>query len=129
MNLDTLWNRRPAKMIAPEEALRLVLGERLTRSTRNVPLDEACGMQLAESIEADRDYPPFPRAMMDGYAVALADAGRTIGVAGEVAAGQEAPGPVGEGRFRVGLKWTWVYGRRFFTFWPVGTRAGPDYER
>jgi molybdopterin molybdotransferase len=36
--------------------------------------------------------------MMDGYAVALADAGRTIGVAGEVAAGQEAPGPVGEGR-------------------------------
>ena len=97
MNSDTLANRRPAKMIAPEEALRLVLKEKLTRSTRSVPLDEACGMQLAEPIVADRDHPPFPRAMMDGYAVAVADAGRTIHVAGEVAAGQEAPGPVGEG--------------------------------
>ncbi len=90
-------NDSAAKMIGPEEALRMVLAEKLSRPPRSVPIAEACGMQLAESIAADRDYPPFPRAMMDGYAVALADAGRTVRVIGEVAAGEEAPGPVREG--------------------------------
>jgi molybdopterin molybdotransferase len=46
------------------------------------------GLILAEPVRADRDYPPFRRAMMDGYAVVVADAGRTIDVVGEVAAGQ-----------------------------------------
>lgn len=54
-------------------------------------------MRLAEPIVADRDYPPFPRAMMDGYAVAVADAGRSVDVLGEVAAGQEPPGSVAPG--------------------------------
>ncbi len=85
-------------MIGPDEALRLVLEERLMRPPQSVSAVESYGMQLAESIAADRDYPPFPRAMMDGYAVAVADAGKTIDVLGEVAAGQEAPGPVDAGR-------------------------------
>ena len=46
-------------------------------------------MQLAEEIRADRDYPPFPRAMMDGYAVRTGHAGRAVPVVGEVAAGQD----------------------------------------
>jgi len=81
-------------LICPDEAIHLVLGEKLVRQTRAVPLTEACGMQLAEPITADRDFPAFPRAMMDGYAVRVSDAGRTINVIGEVAAGSEAPGSV-----------------------------------
>ena len=87
-------SRSSRKMIGPDEALHLVLGEKLVRQAQAVPLSEACGMQLAEPITADRDFPAFPRAMMDGYAVTVADAGRTINVIGEVAAGHEAPGSV-----------------------------------
>ncbi|MGH9555439.1 MAG: gephyrin-like molybdotransferase Glp, partial [Terriglobales bacterium] len=38
-----------------------------------VPLLDACGRVLAENIAADRDFPPFPRATRDGYAVRAAD--------------------------------------------------------
>lgn len=59
-----------------------------------VPLARALGRILAEPVAADRDIPPFPRAMMDGFAVRLASAGRTVAVAGEVAAGEEGRTPV-----------------------------------
>lgn len=74
-------------MIGPDDALALVLREAHTLPSQCVPLAEACGLQLAEPIVADRDYPPFPRAMMDGYTVRIADAGQTIQVVGEIAAG------------------------------------------
>ena len=35
----------------------------------DVPLESAAGRVLAEDILADRDYPPFPRATRDGFAV------------------------------------------------------------
>ncbi len=37
------------------------------------PLLEATGLRLAEAITADRDYPPFNKAVMDGFAVRAAD--------------------------------------------------------
>lgn len=76
-------------MIRPDEALRLVLQTAECLAPKRVPLDEACGLKLAEEIRADRDYPPFARATMDGYAVRAADAGSSTKVVGEVAAGQD----------------------------------------
>jgi molybdopterin molybdotransferase len=35
---------------------------------------DAVGLVLAEDLRADRDFPPFPRATRDGYAVRAADA-------------------------------------------------------
>jgi molybdopterin molybdotransferase len=55
-------------------------------------LDQTLGLVLAESLKADRDYPPFDRAMMDGFAVCVSDAGKTVEVMGEVAAGQAPTG-------------------------------------
>ncbi len=86
------------RMIGPDEALRLVLQEAVARRPRTVPLAESCGMQLAEPIVADRDYPPFPRAMMDGYATTAADAAATVEVLGEIAAGEASGGRVDPGR-------------------------------
>jgi molybdopterin molybdotransferase len=45
---------------------------------------------LAEDVFADRDYPPFDKSQMDGFAVRCADAsvGAELNVVGEVAAGQ-----------------------------------------
>ena len=74
-------------MIGPDEALRLVLGAATERCPRQVELIDACGLLLAEAVRADRDYPPFPRATMDGYAVRTASAGQIVEVVGEVAAG------------------------------------------
>ena len=59
------------------EARRLILETALAPAAAvrrtAVPLRDAAGHVLAESIYADRDGPPFDRAMMDGYAIAAAD--------------------------------------------------------
>ena len=55
---------------------------------------DAAGRVLAEPIHADRDFPPFPRATRDGYAVRSEDIQRTpvsLEVAGEVRAGDAVP--------------------------------------
>ena len=96
-HLDIATSGKIATMIDPDEALRLVLQQAVARPARTVPLVDACGLQLAEPITADRDYPPFPRAMMDGYAVAVGDAGGTVDVLGEIAAGQDPSGSVRRG--------------------------------
>ncbi|MFH1921602.1 MAG: hypothetical protein ABIP48_17190 [Planctomycetota bacterium] len=85
-------------MIKPDEALRLVVDAVPSNPPRMVPLAEACRLQLAEPILADRDYPPFPRAMMDGYVVRTADAAKTVQVVGEVAAGHDVRTPVESGK-------------------------------
>jgi molybdopterin molybdotransferase len=84
-------------MIDPDEALRLVIEAAGSPRTQRVPLEDACGLCLAEDVSADRDYPPFSRAMMDGYAVVVADAGARVHVVGEVAAGQSPVVAVGPG--------------------------------
>ena len=38
-----------------------------------VALPESLGRVLAKPVTADRDYPPFRRAMRDGYALHAAD--------------------------------------------------------
>jgi molybdenum cofactor synthesis domain-containing protein len=60
--------------ISLEEALDTLLGlaAPLTR-TEAVPLSEAAGRVLAESVAAAMDVPPFARAAMDGYAVLAQD--------------------------------------------------------
>src|SRR5437016_1016142 len=55
-----------------------------------VSLVEALGRVLAELVLADRDFPPFPRATRDGYALRTADLKSipaSLSVAGEVKAG------------------------------------------
>jgi molybdenum cofactor synthesis domain-containing protein len=74
-------------MIGPQEALDLVLHTTSILPPRPTAIEDAWGLTLAEDILADCDCPPFRRAMMDGYAVRLSGAGRTLPVAGEIAAG------------------------------------------
>jgi molybdopterin molybdotransferase len=74
-------------MIDPDFALQLVLDAASSLDPKRIPIHNATGLVLTESIVADRDYPPFSRSMMDGYAVCCADAGKAVAVMGEVAAG------------------------------------------
>ena len=60
-------------MIDFRTAQHLVLQQAHSFGTETVPLEQALGRVLAETIHADRDYPPFDRASMDGYALRFAD--------------------------------------------------------
>jgi molybdopterin molybdotransferase len=67
-------------------------------STEIVELLPAAGRVLAQPVVADRDFPPFPRATRDGYAVRSDDLTQTpvrLTVIGEIKAGA-SPGIVRE---------------------------------
>ena len=64
------------KLLSFAEARRLVEQRAATlRPTEPeiTSLLDAAGLALAEDLRADRDFPPFPRATRDGYAVRAAD--------------------------------------------------------
>src|ERR1700735_5624575 len=60
-------------MIDYRLAQRMVLAQARSFGLEALPLERAYGRVLAEAVRADRDYPPFNRAMMDGYAVRFSD--------------------------------------------------------
>ena len=74
-----------ARRVVEEHAAKLRVG-----SVELVDLSQAHGRVLAEEIAADRDFPPFPRATRDGFAVSAADVSAPparLRVVGEVKAG------------------------------------------
>jgi molybdopterin molybdotransferase len=83
----------PAGLLSFEEARRTVEDHAslLRPEGRELlGLLDASGRVLAEPIHADRDFPPFPRAARDGYAVRAADLENlpaTLEVIGEIKAG------------------------------------------
>ena len=62
-----------------------------SKQSQEVPLLEALGRVVAEPVLADRDFPPFPRATRDGYAIRAAyltpDGLASLRVVGQVKAG------------------------------------------
>ncbi|MFC5652746.1 gephyrin-like molybdotransferase Glp [Paenibacillus solisilvae] len=64
------FNRRAIKV---EQAIQLVVESALPGEKERVPLWQAGGRRLAESLSATTDWPPFARSGMDGYAVRSAD--------------------------------------------------------
>jgi molybdopterin molybdotransferase len=83
----------PAAVLSFEDARHVVEdhASRLhPRSKELVELLDAAGRVLAEPIDADRNFPPFPRAARDGYALwaaALAKLPATLEIVGEIKAG------------------------------------------
>jgi molybdopterin molybdotransferase len=74
-----------ARRLVEEHASRLK-----PRGRELLGLLDAAGRVLAEPIHADRDFPAFPRATRDGYAVRAADLEKTpatLEVVGEIKAG------------------------------------------
>ncbi|HYM05278.1 MAG TPA: hypothetical protein VEU11_01845, partial [Terriglobales bacterium] len=68
----------PSLILGFEDARHLVEDHAVPLRPRGKELVElleaaAAGQVLAETIFADRNFPPFPRAMRDGYAVRAAD--------------------------------------------------------
>ena len=79
-----------ARRVVEEQARTLRPGQ-----TGRTALLRSRGRVLAEDIAADRDFPPFPRAARDGYAVRGADLAvlpATLRIIGEVRAGSAFSG-------------------------------------
>lgn len=83
----------PSLILSFEEARHVVethaAGLHPTRKERADLLD-AAGQVLAEPLLADRNFPPFPRATRDGYALRAADLAKlpaTLNVVAEIKAG------------------------------------------
>jgi molybdenum cofactor synthesis domain-containing protein len=71
-----------------EQAAALVLEHVPVPAPVRVPLAECAGRALAEDLVAAAALPAFPASAVDGYALRAADAGRSLKVAGESAAGR-----------------------------------------
>lgn len=91
-------------MLSYAEARQKVVTVVLARGPRTpmefLPLEKALGRVLAESIVADRDYPPFDRSTRDGFAVRAADVTSVpaaLALTGEIRAGQAFSGQVAAG--------------------------------
>lgn len=86
----------PSLILSFEEARHLVEAHAAPLRPHGkelVEILEAAGQVLAEPIFADRNFPPFPRAMRDGYAVRAADLSplpANLEVIGEIKAGARA---------------------------------------
>ena len=78
-------------MISETEALERVLTAVDPGPVESVPLAEADGRWLRESLAATVPLPSFDNSAMDGYAISASDCGQTdrwLEIIGEVAAGQ-----------------------------------------
>ncbi|HWB92354.1 MAG TPA: molybdopterin molybdotransferase MoeA, partial [Puia sp.] len=87
-------------MITYRQAQELVLERARSFGTETVSLEDAAGRVLAETIRADRDYPPFPRSTMDGYAMRYRDLEqgiRRFTVAETIMAGYQSRRTIGVG--------------------------------
>lgn len=84
-------------LINADEAARIVLDHTPLLGVERVTLREAFGRVLSEDLIGDAPLPPFPSSAVDGYAVRAADAGKTLRVLGESAAGRPFDGNVSPG--------------------------------
>ncbi len=75
--------------LSVDEAARIWLAAVRPLPATDQPVESALGLVLAAAVAAPHDLPPFARAMMDGYAVRLGDAGQSRPVAGAVHAGDD----------------------------------------
>lgn len=60
-------------MLSYTEAQYIIKSSARSFGAEKISLDDALGRVLAEKIIADRDYPPFNRSAMDGYAIRSED--------------------------------------------------------
>jgi molybdopterin molybdotransferase len=87
-------------MISYKEAQQILTVQARSWGSEKVTLENAFDRVIRETIRADRDYPPFNRAAMDGYALQYHDieqGHRRFSIIETVYAGQTAVNPLATG--------------------------------
>jgi molybdopterin molybdotransferase len=108
-----LTNRPPKPIIATmseldvtglmtvSKAIAIIDAAPVQRHIDRVPLMKTLGLRLAADIRADRDFPPFNKSLMDGYALRAADLAKApleFPIVAHIAAGSAARDPLREGQ-------------------------------
>ena len=78
-------------LLTVRQAIEIIDTEPVTPRIERVPLARCRGRRLAQDVVADRDYPPFDKSLMDGYAVRAQDVQKTpidLPVVGVIPAGR-----------------------------------------
>ncbi|HEY6875078.1 MAG TPA: gephyrin-like molybdotransferase Glp [Candidatus Dormibacteraeota bacterium] len=75
-------------LVDAAEAAATVLEHTPVLGSEQLALSECAGRVLAADLMATRPLPPHPSSAVDGFAVHAADAGRTLRIVGESAAGR-----------------------------------------
>ncbi len=73
--------------VSPLEALDKIFEVTSSTSTHLLPIESVLGLSLAQDVYATHNLPPFDNSAMDGYAVRLADAGKSTKVVDIIFAG------------------------------------------
>ena len=73
--------------VTVEEALNLIYTNITPKSLKIIPIEEALHYILAQDIVATHNLPPYDNSAMDGYAVKLDDAGKSVKVTDTIFAG------------------------------------------
>lgn len=98
--LSQTWARHGRPLISVEEAWADIATQIEPQPTRTKALRECAGLILASPVTAQNDYPPFDKALMDGFAVRAADCttpGTSLRVVGLTLAGAAPDQPLETG--------------------------------
>lgn len=60
-------------LLTVRQAIEILDGATVSPRIVRLPLSRCAGRRLAQDVVSDRDYPPFDKSLMDGYAVRAAD--------------------------------------------------------
>jgi molybdopterin molybdotransferase len=80
-------------LISVSDAIAIIDATPVKPRILRTHVEQVQGLRLAQHLISDRDYPPFNKSLMDGYAVRCADIATTpveLNLVGEIAAGQRA---------------------------------------
>jgi molybdopterin molybdotransferase len=89
------------RLISVQRAIEILDDTAVFPRKAAVPLGQAGGMRLAADLHADRDHPPFDKALLDGFAVRAADvasAGSVLSIIETIPAGAVGRAAVGAGQ-------------------------------
>ena len=84
-------------LVDADEAAALVLEHTPSLGSESRPLSECAGRVVAHDVVAPAALPAYPVSAVDGFAVRATDAGKTLRVLGESAAGRPYAGDVSSG--------------------------------
>jgi len=76
--------------VSIEKALELIYTNTRPKSIKIIPIEEALGYILAQSITATHNLPPYDNSAMDGYAVKVVDSGKNVKVSHTIFAGDDS---------------------------------------
>ena len=74
-------------MVTVQQAITLIRTSVHALESESIPVDEAIGRVVAETVYAKTDFPPFHQSAMDGYAVNGVEGTEKFSIIGELKAG------------------------------------------